>query len=136
MSASLTTDFAESRATYEAALSSLFSGKAQDTEAELTKLFSPTFTLKADSLSLDFPAFVAHIRRLREIPLVVTLNITQFLRDGSQLAERHSSTTTLPDGSVRAAETFQFAEVAEDGRIAWIVESVHRFQQDKTLSGA
>jgi hypothetical protein len=36
----------------------------------------------------------------------------------AQLDERHTSSTTRPDASVRYAETFQFAEVAENGRLA------------------
>lgn len=119
-----TTNFADNKDTYEAALLSLFSGKPEDTERDLSNLFTPTFTQRDNSTTRDFPAFVAHIRRLREILPSVTLTVTQFLRDGTQLAERHTSSTTRPDGSVTGAETFQFAEVAEDGRIAWIVETV------------
>lgn len=120
------TNFADHKDTYQAALTSLFSGKPEDTETDLLKLFTPTFTQRDDSVMRDFPAFVAHIRHLREILPSVTLTVTQFLRDGSQLAERHNGSTTLPDGSVKGSETFQFAEVAEDGRLAWIVETVRQ----------
>jgi len=117
-------NFADKLETYEAALSSLFSGKPEETEADLSRLFAPSFTLRYGSEERDFPAFVAHIRHLREILPKVTLTVTQFLRDGKQLAGRHSSSTTLPDGSVKDAETFLFANVADDGRLACIVESV------------
>lgn len=50
----------------------------------------------------------------------------QFLRDGNQLAERHIGVTTDLYGSVYSSETLQFAEIAPDGRIAWIVELVDR----------
>jgi len=126
MTALYKTNFAANKVTYEAAIASLFSGKPEDTETDLLKHFTPTFTQQDDSVTRDFPAFVAHIRHLREILPAVSLTVTQFLRDGAQLAERHSSSTTGPDGSVRRAETFQFAEVAEDGRLAWIVETVRR----------
>jgi len=36
-----TTNFADKRETYEAALLSLFSGKPEDTEADLSKLLIP-----------------------------------------------------------------------------------------------
>lgn len=120
--------FANQRDTLQAALMSLFSGKAEETEADLSKLFTPTFTHYDEDRgkTSDFTAWVAHIRWLREFltPGSVNLTITQFLRDGNQLAERHISTTKLPDGNVGAAHTFQFMEIAEDGRIEWIVETV------------
>lgn len=123
-----TTTFANQVDTYQAALMSLFSGKAEDTEADLSKLFTPTFTQRDDQASRDFPAFVKHIRWLRENlpPGSVNLTVTHFLRDGNQIAERHSSTTKRPGGEISRAETFMWVEIAEDGRIAWIVETVKR----------
>jgi hypothetical protein len=118
---------------YQAALMSLFSGEPKNTEKDLQKLFTPDFTLRADDTTMDFPGFVKHIQHLREIlpTKSVNLTVTVFLRDGSQLAERHVSTTTLADGSVLPAETFQFAKVAEDGRISNIVETVVRKPQER-----
>ncbi|KAK6365972.1 hypothetical protein LTS17_010939 [Exophiala oligosperma] len=120
------TNFADRAETFQAALLSLFSGNPDNTETDLSKLLTPKFTIRADESKMDFPAFVASIRRLREILPSVTLTTTQFLRDGAQLAERHSSSTTGPDGSVGKAETFLFAEVAEDGRLEWIIETVRK----------
>ncbi|KAL6252331.1 hypothetical protein RBB50_000049 [Rhinocladiella similis] len=120
------TDFADKAETFQAALMSLFSGDPDSTETDLSKLLTPTFTIQADENKMDFPAFVAHMRHLREILPSVRLTTTQFLRDGAQLAERHSSSTIGPDGFVGNAETFLFAEVAEDGRLEWIVETVRK----------
>jgi hypothetical protein len=121
-----TTTFANQVDTYQAALMSLFSGKPEDTETDLSKLFTPTFTQRDNKASRDFPAFVKHIRRLREIlqPGSVNLTVTHFLRDGNQIAERHSSSTKKPSGEVSRVETFMWVEIAEDGRVAWIVETV------------
>ena len=120
--------FADRRETLQAALMSLFSGKAEDTEEDLSKLFTPTFKHYDEDggKTSDFTAWVGHIRWLREIlkPGSVNLTITQFLRDGNQLAERHISTSEKPDGHLHEAHTFQFMEIAEDGRIEWIVETV------------
>jgi hypothetical protein len=116
--------FADSAKTYEATLMSLFSGKPEDTEADLAKIFTPSFQFDAVDDKHDFDGFVAHMRRLRGMNLVVELTTVQFLRDGNQLAERHTSWTTLADGTRRPAETFMFAEIAEDGRIEWIKEVV------------
>ena len=127
-STSRITTWADDRVTYEAGLMSLFAGKPEDTESDLQKLFTPDFTIHdvSNSGPMDLPAFIKHMRWLRENVPSVQLTITQFLRDGSQLAERHTSTTIKPDGTAAHAETFQFAEVAPDGRIAWIVENVAR----------
>ncbi|KAJ9206261.1 hypothetical protein DTO021D3_4892 [Paecilomyces variotii] len=122
-----TTDFANSKDTYQAALISLFSGKPEDTQADLSKLCTPTFTFKADKTEMDFPGFVAHMRHLREILPSVTLTITQFLCDGPQRAERHIGTMITSNETVLRSETFQFAQIAEDGRFEWIVETVQRF---------
>lgn len=119
--------FADSAETYQATLRSLFSGKPEDTKSDLAKIFTPSFQFDAGDEQYDFDGFVAHMRRLREMKLVVDLTTVQFLRDGNQLAERHASVTTLQDGSTRLpAQTFMFAEIAEDGRIEWIKEVVVR----------
>ncbi|PTB36476.1 uncharacterized protein TrAFT101_010361 [Trichoderma asperellum] len=116
--------FADSAETYQATLRSLFSGKPEETEADLAKIFTPSFQFDAGDERYDFDGFVAHMRRLREMKLVVDLTTVQFLRDGNQLAERHVSKTTLQDGTGLPAHTFMFAEIAEDGRIEWIKEVV------------
>lgn len=116
--------FADSPQTYQSTLRSLFSGSPQNTETDLSKIFSPTFHFTAGAEKYDFAGFVEHIRRLREMKLSVNLTTVEFLRDGKLLAERHVSTTVLQSGEKMAAETFMFAEIAEDGRIAWIKEAV------------
>ncbi|KAL7934510.1 hypothetical protein V8C35DRAFT_301104 [Trichoderma chlorosporum] len=116
--------FADRPETYQATLMSLFSGNPEDTEADLAKIFTPSFKFEAGPEKYDFAGFVEHMRRLRQMKLNVELTTVQFLRDGNQLAERHTSVTTMPDGKESPAETFMFAEVAEDGRISWIIESV------------
>ncbi|KAH8881948.1 hypothetical protein GQ53DRAFT_847880 [Thozetella sp. PMI_491] len=129
------TTWADHKNTYEAGLMSLFSGKPEETEADLQKLFTPDFTLRyadpTDPTLWDLPAFIKHIRWLRDNAGSVNLTVVQWVRTGSQLAERHTSTTTMPNGSAGNAETFQFAEVAEDGRIRWIVETVVREKTKK-----
>ncbi|RFU78153.1 hypothetical protein TARUN_4085 [Trichoderma arundinaceum] len=121
--------FADNPETYQATLRSLFAGNPQDTEAHLSKIFSPSFNFEAGPEKYDFAGFVAHMRRLREMKLVVDLTTVQFLRDGNQLAERHVSKTTLQDGTEMRAETYMFAELAEDGRINWIKEIVQSKDQ-------
>jgi hypothetical protein len=119
------TTWANQKETYEAGLRSLFAGKPEDTEADLSKLFTPTFTQTDGDGTRDFPQFVKHIRWLREIlpPGGQTdLTIYQFVREGNQVADRHGG----PDEKATKSETFMFGEVAEDGRVAWIKETVVR----------
>lgn len=122
------TTFAYKRETYQAALQSLFSGRPETTESDLSKLFTPTFTQRDNTANRDYAAWIKHIRWLREImsPGDVNLTVTHFLRDGNQIAERHASTTRKPGGEISAAETFMWVELADDGRIDMIVETVRR----------
>ena len=54
--------FADRIDTYQAALQSLFSGKVEDTEADLAKLFTPDFTQQGDNNEThDFPGWVKHV---------------------------------------------------------------------------
>jgi hypothetical protein len=130
------TTFADQVDTYQAALQSLFSGRAEDTEADLTRLFTPTFIQQGDGDAHDFPAWVAHVRWLREIlsPGSVSLTVTHFLREGNQLADRHLGTTTMPDGTVGRSETFMWVEIAEDGRIERLVETVQRLGEGQQIA--
>ncbi|KAL7813985.1 hypothetical protein V8C44DRAFT_47025 [Trichoderma aethiopicum] len=116
--------FADSPFTYQTTLRSLFTGDPQNTEADLSQIFSPTFQFTAGAEKYDFAGFVEHIRRLRDVKLSVDLTTVEFLRDGNLLAERHASMMLLQSGKRMSAETFMFAEIAEDGRINWIKEAV------------
>ncbi|KAL1903361.1 hypothetical protein Sste5346_000647 [Sporothrix stenoceras] len=120
--------FTDQKETFEAAISGFFSGKPEETEAYLATICHPSFRLTADNEAMDFPGFVKHMTWLRENlpPNAISLTITQFLVDGNQRADRHSSTTKMPDGTVRGAETYLFAEVADDGRLLWVKEHVMR----------
>ncbi|CZS90832.1 uncharacterized protein RAG0_01730 [Rhynchosporium agropyri] len=127
------TTFADSPESLAAALNSIFSGTQESTESDLEKLFTPTFTQRADenhpSGFRDFPGFVKHISWIRGFlpPGSVDLKVTHYLRSGNSIAERHSGEpTTQEDGSVWQGETFMWIELADDGRIDGIVETVRR----------
>ncbi|VUC27260.1 unnamed protein product [Clonostachys rosea] len=130
MSSDFPTSFADNKATFEAALMSLFSGPPENAESDFLKVFTPTSTMRVDDKNFDFASFVAQNRRVRERKPKVSITVTQFLRDGKQFADRHDSTTELLDGTRMAAETFMFGQVAEDGRLAWIVETVRHVKKD------
>ncbi|OAQ66579.1 mitochondrial substrate carrier protein [Pochonia chlamydosporia 170] len=122
------TTFTDHKDTYQAALISLFSGKPEDTEQDLSKLLAPNFTQRDEDGTRDFAAIVAHMRWLRENVPNVTLTITRFLRDGSQIADMHIGLTTLEDGTVLKSETYMFGEVADDGRLLSLVETVNQIK--------
>ncbi|CAH0047111.1 unnamed protein product [Clonostachys solani] len=130
MSSELPTSFASDKFSFETALMSLFSGPPENAESDFLKVFTPTSTMRADDKKFDFAAFVAQNRRVRELKPKVSIKVTQFLRDGRQFADMHESTTELLDGTLMEAETFMFGEVAEDGRLAWIVETVRHIKRD------
>lgn len=122
------TTFTDHKDTYQAALISLFSGKPEDTEDDLSKPLAPNFTQRDEDGTRDFAAPVAHMRWLRENVPKVTLTITRFLRDGSQIADMHTGLATLEDGTVLESETFMFGEVADDGRLLSLVETVNQIK--------
>lgn len=125
--ASKKTTFAENKETYEAALRSLFTGRPEDTENDLVRICDPNFTQRDNNDRRDFAGFIRHIRWLREIlpPRRITLDVVQCLRDGAQLADRHTSATLDNDGVILSrAETFMLVRLAEDGRIKEIIEQV------------
>ncbi|CAI6099788.1 unnamed protein product [Clonostachys chloroleuca] len=134
MPSELPTSFAHDKATFEKALMSLFSGSPENAESDLLKVFTPTSTMRADDKKFDFATFVAQNRQVRELKPKVSITVTQFLRDGKQFADRHESTTELLDGTFMEAETFMFGEVAEDGRLAWIVETVRHIKRDPIVN--
>ncbi|KAK0099617.1 hypothetical protein ONS95_013486 [Cadophora gregata] len=127
------TTFADTPSGLATAINSFFSGPPETTESDLSKFFTPTFTQcddsNAPSGSRDFPAFVKHIKWLREIlpPGSVNVKVTHYMRDGNQIAERHSGDpVTMEDGSVVLGETYMWIELAEDGRIEGVVETVRK----------
>ncbi|KAF9875076.1 hypothetical protein CkaCkLH20_07342 [Colletotrichum karsti] len=124
-------NLADARETFEAALLSLFTGKVENTESDLEKIFHPDFTFRdsrEDGLvkHKDYADWVKHVKFLRTADIgLVDFKIVQFLRDGSLLAERHIAQGKGPDGKVVQSETMIFAEIAEDGRVKSIVENVN-----------
>jgi ketosteroid isomerase-like protein len=140
-----TSSFATTRSTYQAALISLFHGSSATVESDLAALFTPDFTQHDDdtaqtSSPRDYTAWVHHVRWLREQHeqqhfSVVGFEVVQFVVDagGRQVAERHVSATRMKDGRVFRAETFQFVDVAEDGRICRIVETVRPRGEEKVV---
>lgn len=120
--------FCNSRETYEAAIRSIFSGPPETTEQDLSKIFTPNFTQRDNDTTRDFPAFVEHIRWVRQVTNsnIGQVDVVQFIRDGSQLAERHIGKGKFPDGTRVESETLMFVDIAEDGRIEKVVELVKR----------
>ena len=55
------------------------------------------------------------------------MKVTLYMRDGNHIAERHSGDPmTMEDGSVVLGETYMWIELAEDGRIEGVVETVRK----------
>ena len=129
METSIPKDFASHRDSYSAALAGMFKGKPEDTENYLTQIFTPDFEMIADGEVFDFTKMIKHMTFLREIlPPGGTFETTHFLRDGSQLAERHVSRGQGPEGKIVDAETYQFVDIAEDGRVKKILELVRVYE--------
>ncbi|KAK2686632.1 hypothetical protein QWA68_015252 [Fusarium oxysporum] len=118
------TTFTEHKHTYQAALRSLFNGKVEDAASDCAKLFTPDFTQRDDTGSRNYSDWVRHVTWLRQnFAGAVELNVTVFLKDGHERADRHNAKLTY-NGTSTTSETFMFVKVAKDGRILKIVETV------------
>ncbi|KAF4949483.1 hypothetical protein FSARC_13467 [Fusarium sarcochroum] len=138
-SPSSTADWTSSLEKYEKGFEGIFVGDPQTTKSDLENLFTPTFTSTVDGKTLDFTEFVQHIQHLRTITTTVKVKVTQFLRDGNQLAERHLVTVDFSNKPQSAYEVFLFSTVHESGRIDSIVETLrhtHGLEEDRGLGSA
>jgi hypothetical protein len=118
---------------------SIFVGDAENTEADLQRLFTPTYTQDVDGKVLSFPEFVDHIRHLRTATTSIKVKVSQFLRDGNQLAERHTVLVEFSNKPRSEFEVFLFGVVDDDGRLSSVVETVRHAKgdaEDKDLGQA
>ncbi len=116
------TAFTHTRETFENAFENLFSGPPETAEADLLRLVVPTYWQTTEDRRYEFADFVVHMQNFRKAVKHVEVEMHQFLRDGNQIADRHTVYAALKDGSNLELEVMLFGEVSGDGRMAWIVE--------------
>ncbi|KAH6867797.1 hypothetical protein B0T10DRAFT_451506 [Thelonectria olida] len=142
MAASSTQDvvnWTSDQAKFAAGFESIFVGDSENTEDDLKRLFMPTYTQEVDGRVLSFPEFVDHIRHLRTATTSVKVKVSQFLRDGNQLAERHTVSVEFSNKPRSEFEVFLFGVVHEDGRLSSVVETIRHAEgdaEDKDLGHA
>lgn len=111
---------------YEQGFTALFRGKPEDTETDVKRLFASTYTQQVDDKILDLAHFIRHIHHLRSVVDKVDIHVQQFLRDGDQIADRHTVHIRLRDGTEVESHVYLFGNVQEDGKMASVVETVYQ----------
>ncbi|KAI7762640.1 hypothetical protein LZL87_008986 [Fusarium oxysporum] len=132
-------DWTSSLDKYEKGFESIFIGEPETTRADLEGLFTQDYTSIVDGRRIDFPEFVKHIKHLRHITTAIKVQVTHFLREGNQLAERHFVTAEFSNTPPSKYEVFLFATVDESGRIERLVETLRQMdglEEHKDLGSA
>ncbi|EGU77480.1 hypothetical protein FOPG_08560 [Fusarium oxysporum f. sp. conglutinans race 2 54008] len=125
-SASCHVDWTSSLDKYEKGFESIFIGGPETTQADLEGLFTQDYTSIVDGKRIEFPEFVEHIQHLRQVTTAIKVQVTHFLREGNQLAERHFVTAEFSNKPPSKYEVFLFATVDESGRIERLVETLRQ----------
>ncbi|KAL5586710.1 hypothetical protein FOBRF1_016580 [Fusarium oxysporum] len=125
-SASCHVDWTSSLDKYEKGFESIFIGGPETTQADLEGLFNQDYTSIVDGKRIEFPEFVEHIQHLRQVTTAIKVQVTHFLREGNQLAERHFVTAEFSNKPPSKYEVFLFATVDESGRIERLVETLRQ----------
>ncbi|EXK82782.1 hypothetical protein FOQG_12896 [Fusarium oxysporum f. sp. raphani 54005] len=125
-SASCHVDWTSSLNKYEKGFESIFIGGPETTQADLEGLFTQDYTSIVDGKRIEFPEFVEHIQHLRQVTTAIKVQVTHFLREGNQLAERHFVTAEFSNKPPSKYEVFLFATVDESGRIERLVETLRQ----------
>ncbi|KAF5529033.1 hypothetical protein FNAPI_14014 [Fusarium napiforme] len=132
-------DWTSSLDKYEKGFESIFIGEPDTTQADLERLFTQDYTSIVDGKCIDFPGFVEHIQHLRQVTTAIKVQVTHFLRQGNQLAERHFVTAEFSNKPPSTYEVFLFATVDESGRIERLVETLRQMdglEEHKHLGSA
>ncbi|KAF5266825.1 hypothetical protein FOXYS1_2315 [Fusarium oxysporum] len=119
-------DWTSSPDKYEKGFESIFIGEPETTQADLEGRFTQDYTSIVDGKCIKFPEFVEHIQHLRQVTTAIKVQVTHFLREGNQLAERHFVTTEFSNKPPSKYEVFLFATVDESGRIERLVETLRQ----------
>ncbi|KAF4499112.1 hypothetical protein FAGAP_4705 [Fusarium agapanthi] len=117
-------DWTSSLEKYEKGFESIFIGEPETTQADLEGLFTQDYTSIVDGKCIDFPEFVEHIQHLRQVTTAIKVQVTHFLRQGNQLAERHFVTAEFSNKPPSKYEVLLFATVDQNGRIERLVETL------------
>ncbi|WKT51421.1 hypothetical protein QSH57_016391 [Fusarium oxysporum f. sp. vasinfectum] len=125
-SASCHVDWTSSLNKYEKGFESIFIGGPETTQADLEGLFTQDYTSIVDGKRIEFPEFVEHIQHLRQVTTAIKVQVTHFLREGNQLAERHFVTAEFSNKPPSKYEVFLFATVDGSGRIERLVETLRQ----------
>jgi hypothetical protein len=91
-------------------------------EATIDRYFTPDYTQRTDGALSDRDGFAAHIKALRAVAADGTVKVSEAVREGNRIADRHEVTVTKRDGTASRIEVYLFGELADDGRLCRVDE--------------
>ena len=113
-------------------LSALFIGDPADTEATVKRYFNPEYTQVTDGHTSDFAGFVAHVNHLRSATREVSFEVHEFLRNGDQIADRHTIKAVMQNGKTTEFEILLFGTLDNEERLLKVVESTRQVSGDES----
>jgi SnoaL-like domain len=91
-------------------------------EATIDRYFTPDYTQRTDGQLTGREEFAAHIATLRGLTACGTVKVSEAIRDGNRIADRHEVSVTKRDGTTSRIEVYLFGELAGDGRLRRVEE--------------
>jgi predicted SnoaL-like aldol condensation-catalyzing enzyme len=91
-------------------------------EAVVDRYFTPDYTQRTDGALSGRDDFVAHVRALRALAARGSVKVSEAVREGDRVADRHEVTVTRRDGTTSQIEVYLFGELARDGRLRRVDE--------------
>jgi predicted SnoaL-like aldol condensation-catalyzing enzyme len=104
-------------------------------EATIDRYFTPDYTQRTDGAHSDRNGFAAHIRALRAVAAEGTVKVSEAMREGDRIADRHEVTVTKRDGTTSRIEIYLFGELADDGRLRRVDEITRLVGGDENDAG-
>ena len=96
-------------------------------ERVIDRYFSPKYVQHADGVTLDFNAFVDHVRELKRTVAKLEVTFEQMVAEGDKVMEIHRVTGEKRDGSKFTARLMSFWLI-EDGKIV-LCDELSRLEQ-------
>lgn len=91
-------------------------------EATIDRYFTSDYTQRTNGALSGRDGFAAHIRALRAVAAEGIVKVSEAVREGDRIADRHEVTVTTRDGTTSRIEVYLFGELADDGRLRRVDE--------------
>jgi len=110
-----------------------------DLDAALSRFINPAYTQVTDGEKSDRGEFVAHLEHLRGVLASGHVVVHQAVRQGRQIADRHTIYATMKDGRVSSFEVILIGSLDEQDRLFEVFETTRQLTgvaEDANLGSA